>query len=77
MNSTNARNWIANDSQETADKPADLGYFAGYRICQTYYGRMTDKKQAVHDLLPISDYFAFLAKSDYAEKWQLSRAVPS
>jgi len=61
-------NWIANGRQETADKPADLGYFVGYRICQSYYQEMADKKQAVHDILNISDYPAFLAKSRYAEK---------
>jgi hypothetical protein len=61
-------NWIANGRQETAEKPADLGYFVGYRICQSYYEEMADKKQAVHDILNISDYPAFLAKSRYAEK---------
>lgn len=61
-------NWIANSEQETADKPADLGYFVGYRICQSYYQEMTDKQQAVHDILNINDYSAFLAKSRYAEK---------
>ena len=62
------RNWIANADQETAEKPADLGYFVGYKICQSYYEDLADKKQAVHDILNISDYPAFLAKSRYAEK---------
>lgn len=61
-------NWIANSEQETPDKPADLGYFVGYKICQSYYEEMADKKQAVHDILNITDYPAFLAKSRYAEK---------
>ncbi|MFD1468370.1 TPR end-of-group domain-containing protein [Hymenobacter caeli] len=61
-------NWIGNATQETADKPADLGYFVGYKICQSYYQEASDKKQAVHDILNISDYPAFLAKSRYAEK---------
>ena len=60
--------WIANGNQETPDKPADLGYFVGYKICQSYYQEMADKKQAVHDILNIGDYLAFLAKSRYAEK---------
>jgi tetratricopeptide (TPR) repeat protein len=68
MTSQNWSNWIANGKQETADKPADLGYFVGYRICQSYYEEMADKKQAVHDILNIKDYPAFLAKSRYAEK---------
>jgi hypothetical protein len=68
MGSSNASNWIANPSQETADKPADLGHFVGYRICQAYYARLADKQQAVHDLLHISDYPAFLAQSGYVEQ---------
>ena len=68
MGSSNWSNWIANSNQETADKPASLGYFVGYRICQAYYERMADKQQAVHDLLNINDYPDFLAKSGYAEK---------
>lgn len=68
MASNDWRNWIANSTQETADKPADLGYFVGYRICQSYYQEMADKKQAVYDMLHIRDFPAFLAKSRYAEK---------
>jgi hypothetical protein len=68
MGSTNSSNWIANINQETAEKPADLGYFVGYRICQAYYARMADKKQAVHDMLNIRDYPAFLVQSGYAEQ---------
>lgn len=68
ITSSSWKNWIANGDQETADKPADLGYFVGYKICQSYYEEMADKKQAVHDILNISDYSAFLAKSRYAEK---------
>ena len=68
MAGKNWNNWIANGDQETATKPADLGYFVGYCICQSYYEEATDKKQAVHDILTISDYPAFLAKSRYAEK---------
>ncbi len=68
MDGKSWRNWIANSDQETAAKPADLGYFVGYKICQSYYQEMADKKQAVHDILNISNYSAFLAKSRYAEK---------
>lgn len=68
MKGENWRNWIANATQETAEKPADLGYFVGYQLCRSYYEEMADKKQAVRDILNISDYPAFLAKSRYAEK---------
>jgi hypothetical protein len=71
MSGTNWRNWIANGDQETLEKPADLGYYVGYKICQAYYQQMPDKKQAVYDILNITDYPAFLQKSRYEEKLAL------
>ena len=68
MNLKRAFNWIANGSQETPEHPADLGYWIGYQICKSYYDEMPDKKQAVYDMLHITDYKDFLAKSKYAEK---------
>ena len=68
-----ASNWIANGSQETADKPADLGYWVGYMICKAYYEEMADKKQAVYDILHITDYRQFLAKSKIEEKIENSK----
>ena len=66
MNGTNWNNWIANGlTQENSDKPGDLGYYVGYCICQAYYEGQADKEQAVHDMLNISDYPAFLAASGY------------
>ena len=61
-------NWIANGDQESAEKPADLGYYVGYEICKAYYDKATDKKQAIKDFFNIQDYKAFLEKSGYDEK---------
>lgn len=61
-------NWIANSSQETADRPADLGYWVGYQICKAYFDQATDKKKALHDMLNIKDYRAFLKQSKLDEK---------
>jgi hypothetical protein len=58
-----ARNWIANSDQETADKPADLGYWVGYQICKAYYDRSTDKNRAVNEILNIKNYKEFYDKS--------------
>ena len=58
-----ARNWIANSAQETADRPADLGYWVGYVIAKGYYDAAPDKKRAVREILTIRDYRAFLAAS--------------
>lgn len=56
-------NWIANSKQETADKPADLGYWVGYQICKAYYDKSADKKQAIYDMLNIKDFKGFYEKS--------------
>lgn len=58
-------NWIANGDQESAEKPADLGYYVGYEICKAYYDRAKDKKQAIKDFFNLQDYKAFLEKSGY------------
>ena len=55
--------WIANGDQETADKPADLGYWVGYQICKAYYDTAKDKQQAIYDMLHITDYKKFLEES--------------
>jgi len=62
-------NWIANSNQETADKPADLGYWVGYQICKGYYDNSTDKKQAIYDMLNIKDYKSFYEKSGTNKKF--------
>ncbi|EHQ29626.1 tetratricopeptide repeat protein [Mucilaginibacter paludis] len=56
-------NWIANSNQETADKPADLGYWVGYQICKAYYDKSTDKAKAINDMLNIKDCKAFYEES--------------
>ncbi|WP_210462177.1 tetratricopeptide repeat protein [Rufibacter roseolus] len=62
-------NWIGNGSQERPDRPADLGYYMGYKICEAYYNKATDKKQAIKDILEIKDARAFFEKSGYADKF--------
>lgn len=65
-----AHNWIANSEQETADKPADLGYWVGYQICKAYYEQAKDKKKAIYDMLHIQDYKKFLEQSKVDEKFK-------
>ena len=62
-----ANNWVGNSTQETAERPADLGYWVGHMICKAYYINASDKKQAVHDILHIKDYKAFYEKSKVEE----------
>ncbi|MFL5809874.1 MAG: TPR end-of-group domain-containing protein, partial [Flavisolibacter sp.] len=65
-----ASNWISNANQETADHPADLGYWVGYIICKAYYNNASDKKQALYDILNIKDYKNFYEKSGVEEMIQ-------
>jgi hypothetical protein len=58
-------NWIGNGSRETAERPADLGYYIGYKICEAYYNKAADKKQATKDILEIKDAKKFWEKSGY------------
>ena len=49
--------------------PRDVGYWMGYQITRAYYEQAEDKRQAVHDILNIQDFEAFLAASGYADRW--------
>ncbi|MCI1268138.1 MAG: DUF2268 domain-containing putative Zn-dependent protease [Saprospiraceae bacterium] len=63
----NTDNWLYNGGNSN-NRPADLGYFIGYRIAKTYYQKANDKKQAVIDLIAIDDPLSLLAKSGYDGK---------
>jgi uncharacterized protein YjaZ len=54
--------WLFNT---TPGKPGDLGYWVGYRIAKTYYQRAPDKRQAVREILQMTDAKAFLSKSGW------------
>lgn len=49
----------------TDGRPADLGYFIGYRITQAYYARAGADDQALREILNVTDYAAFLQRSGY------------
>ena len=61
--------WLYNANQ-VKDRPADLGYYIGYKIAESYYNNAADKKQAIFDMLHISDFDQFLKESKYADKFE-------
>lgn len=69
MDGTNAGNWLY-QGENAKDKPADLGYYIGYKIAESYYENTKDKKKAVKDILEIKDFKKFLADSRYDEKFK-------
>lgn len=69
MNGEDISNWLYQGDKAT-DKPADLGYYMGYKIAESYYQRRSDKTQALKDILVINDENAFLKESRYEEKFR-------
>ncbi|MEZ5424723.1 MAG: DUF2268 domain-containing putative Zn-dependent protease [Pyrinomonadaceae bacterium] len=69
MNGTNAGNWLYQGDQ-AKDKPADLGYYIGYKIAESYYKNAKDKKGAVKEILETKDFGRFLTDSRYEEKFE-------
>lgn len=59
---TDLSTWLDNSTME---KPGDLGYWVGHRIAKSYYQHATDKRQAVLDMLRMTDAKAFLARSGW------------
>ena len=62
MDKTELSAWLYNS---TPDKPADLGYWVGYRIVKAYYQQADDKQQALADIFEMRDPKAFLARSGW------------
>ncbi|MEJ7557298.1 MAG: DUF2268 domain-containing putative Zn-dependent protease [Pedobacter sp.] len=51
MFSTETSNWLYNGSNAPH---ADLGYFMGYAICQSYYKNQPDKRKAIKDIIELN-----------------------
>lgn len=59
---TDLSDWLYNGSMT---KAGDLGYWVGYRIVKAYYQHASDKRQAIRDILAMTDPKAFLARSGW------------
>jgi hypothetical protein len=69
MAGTDVGNWMY-QGEKAVKRPADLGYWMGYKIAESHYKNAKDKKQAVKDMLEIKDFAKFLAASRYEEKFK-------
>jgi hypothetical protein len=69
MHGDDFSNWLYQGAV-AGERPADLGYYMGYRIAEAYYERAEDKAQAFHDILHIQDFEAFLDASGYAARFE-------
>ncbi|OQP52835.1 hypothetical protein A4H97_24370 [Niastella yeongjuensis] len=67
MDGTQYSDWLYNGQNTPPGVPADLGYYIGFKICEAYYNKAADKKQAVQDILTIQDFKKFFELSGYGQ----------
>jgi len=65
----NLNEWLYNGSK-VKNKPADLGYYIGYKMAQEYYKNSQDKPQAIIDIIEMNNPFQYLEKSGYDKKFK-------
>lgn len=68
MRGENTDDWLFNTYDPETGYPGNLGYFIGYRICESYYQSAENKKSAIKEMLEIRDYEQFLKDSGYGSK---------
>ncbi|MCX6267065.1 MAG: DUF2268 domain-containing putative Zn-dependent protease [Bacteroidetes bacterium] len=64
-NHENTDNWMYNADRVEEGVPADLGYYVGYRITESFYQKSSDKKQAILDIIQMKTPAEFLKNSGY------------
>lgn len=75
MEGTDSSRWLYGGSGGNG-RPVDLGYWMGFKIAEAYYNNAADKKQALRDILIVSDCRRFLQNSRYADKFAAGDLVP-
>lgn len=64
MNANDLTNWLYNGNI-SVNRPADLGYFMGMRISESYYKNAADKIKAVKEIIEMKSHKRFLKRSGY------------
>lgn len=58
----NETDWFYNYQ---SGRPADLGYYIGYKIAESYYNNAIDKKRAIKEIIEMNDSKEFLKNASY------------
>jgi hypothetical protein len=68
MRGTDISRWLYNGGTitETSGRPADLGYYIGARIRESYFAKAAGTHKAIEGILNIGDFEAFLQQSGYS-----------
>lgn len=61
------RSWLYQGGKKMG-RPADLGYYIGFKIAESYYAKQPHKDKALQTLLNIGKYRKVFAKSRYWEE---------
>jgi len=64
-NNENTDNWMYNIDRVEDGVPADLGYYFGFRIVESYYKNSIDKNKAIYEIIQMKSPKEFLEKSLY------------
>jgi hypothetical protein len=64
MHGTDISRWLF-QGDRSRDRPADLGYYIGYRICRAFYENADDKYDAVRRIILLENPDEVLAESGY------------
>ena len=64
MNDTDTSGWLYN-ANNAKGVPADLGYWMGYKIVESYYEKSPNKEAALAEILRMNDAQEFLDRSGY------------
>lgn len=68
MNDDDYQGWLYGGKRKEG-RPADLGYWIGYKISEAYFDKAKNKKQAVSEILNVQDFDAFLKTSGYLAEY--------
>ena len=71
MDAKDTSRWLYGKSGGNG-RPVDLGYWMGFKITEAYYNNAADKKQALRDMMIVTDCKRFLQNSRYPEKFGAS-----
>lgn len=61
--------WLYNGGDEKRVGPPDLGYYMGYKICQSFYERSPDKTAALKTIIAMKDPKAVIEQSAYSQRF--------
>ena len=61
--------WLYNYDNPGRNTPPDLGYYIGYKICQSFYEISSDKSAAIQSIIAMKNPKEIIEKSGYAQRF--------